>query len=213
MKKIQIKICGLKDPANIEEVILLNPDYIGFILYRNSSRYVSFEKTRKITENILSPVKKVGVLVNEPFKNALKIAESRAFDLLQLHGNESVEYCKELSSGIGIIKAFSISDMLPENLKDYQPYCSLFLFDNAGLNYGGTGKKFDHRILSDYALDTEYILSGGISESDSAYVKSFRAPGMSGVDLNSRFEIKPGIKNIDLLRKFINTLRKNDFTC
>lgn len=210
MKEIKVKVCGLTDPSNIAEIAILKPHFMGFILYEGSPRHVSLKKALTLTKNIPESIQKVGVLVNEPFDNALKIAQSGVFDLLQLHGNENIEYCKKLSRYIGIIKTFSISDILPVNLSDYQAYCSMFLFDTAGEKSGGTGKMFDHRILSDYSLDTEYILSGGISPVDSTYIKSMQTDQMTGVDLNSRFEVNPGIKDIALLKNFIEKLRKHD---
>jgi len=210
MKELRIKVCGMKYPSNIEEVAQLRPDFMGFVLYKESPRYVSFEGARKLTTLVPSAIIKVGVLVNEPLDKALAIADSGIFDLLQLHGNESVDYCSRLSSSIGIIKAFSVSDILPESLSDYQQFCKLFLFDNAGKKYGGTGEMFNHSILSGYSLDTGFILSGGISASDPDYYKTINYKWMSGVDLNSRFEIKPGMKNIELLKNFINKLRGNE---
>ena len=210
MKEIKVKVCGLRDPYNIAEVSLLKPHFMGFILYEGSPRHVSLKKARTLTKNIPASIQKVGVLVNEPFENAMKIAQSGVFNLLQLHGNESIEYCRKLSMHIGIIKTFSISNTLPENLSDYQAYCRMFLFDTAGGKFGGTGKMFDHQILSGYSPDTGYILSGGISSVDSGYIKSIHSDKMVGVDLNSRFEVRPGIKDIILLKNFIEKLRRHD---
>lgn len=210
MKELKIKVCGMKDSLNIAEVAGLMPDYMGFILYEQSPRYVSPEKAEALANGVPASIRRTGVLVNMPFEDASKIAHSGIFDILQLHGNESPDYCKRLSRNIEIIKAFRISDRLPENLKDYQPYCRMFLFDTAGKDFGGTGKKFDHSILASYALNTEYILGGGISADDSGYLKSFRNDKMAGVDLNSRFEISPGIKNVSLLKEFIEKLRNEE---
>jgi phosphoribosylanthranilate isomerase len=210
MREIQIKVCGMKDPSNIEEVVMLKPQYMGFILYEGSPRYVSIKKAGDLVKNIPLSIQKTGVLVNEPLENALRIAQSGIFDILQLHGNEDVDYCKELSASIRIIKAFSVSKTLPQNIPDYQPYCLMFLFDTAGSNYGGTGKMFDHSMLDNYSLDTDYILSGGISACDSTYIKSIHSDKMAGIDLNSRFEVKPGIKDIKLLKNFIENIRTHD---
>jgi phosphoribosylanthranilate isomerase len=210
MKDIKIKICGMKDPANISEVIRLDPDYLGFILYEKSPRYVSINEAETLIKNIPSAIKKTGVIVDEPLECAISIADSGIFDILQLHGNESAEYCMRLSEHVRIIKAFRISEILPGNMEEYQPSCSMFLFDTAGQGFGGTGKKFDHSILSGYKLNTEYMLSGGISAADSFHLKSFCPDKMTGVDLNSRFEISPGLKNITMLEKFIQNLREDE---
>ena len=208
MRKIYIKVCGLKDPVNVKEVAALGPDFMGFILYRGSPRHISLEESVNLVQNIPEPIKKVGVLVNEPFENAMDIAGSGAFDILQLHGSESVSYCERLHYHIEIIKTFSISDRLPENLSDYQPFCSMFLFDTAGDKFGGTGKRFDHGVLSGYSLEKDFLLSGGISPEDPEYIRSIKKSSLSGVDLNSRFEVKPGIKDIGMLRKFIEKIRE-----
>jgi phosphoribosylanthranilate isomerase len=210
MRDIQIKVCGMKDPSNIEDVVMLKPQFIGFILYRDSPRYVSLKTAEELVKKIPRPIQKTAVLVNEPVENALKIAQCGVFDLLQLHGNESAAYCKMLAPHIRIMKAFSISETLPQNMSDYQPFCTMFLFDTAGGKYGGTGKMFDHRVLNDYSLNTDYILGGGISAADSTYIKSICTGSMAGVDLNSKFEVKPGIKDINLLKKFIEQIRNND---
>lgn len=210
IKKIRIKICGMKDPGNIEEVAALRPHFMGFILYKDSPRYISFGDAEKYLKKIPGNIQKVGVLVNEPYESAVKIAESGAFDLLQLHGNESVDYCRRMSAYIKIIKAFPITNSFPVNMPDYQPWCSFFMFDTSGDKPGGTGKKFNHNILSSYSSDTEYFLSGGISADDHSYIKSLGFDKMTAVDINSKFEMKPGIKNIELLRKFIEKIREND---
>jgi phosphoribosylanthranilate isomerase len=213
MKELQIKVCGMKDPYNISEVVRLKPQYMGFILYKESPRAVNLLTVKYFFKNIQNTIQNTAVLVNEPIENAIKIAQQGIFDLIQLHGAESADYCYELSKHIRIIKAFQLYDRLPENLADYQLSCAMFLFDTAGEKAGGTGKKFNHSILKDYSLKTDYILSGGISATDSEYIKSIRSEKMIGVDLNSRFETAPGIKDINLLKPFIEKLRdygKND---
>jgi phosphoribosylanthranilate isomerase len=210
MREILIKVCGMKDPENIAEVIKLKPNYMGFVLYYRSPRFIDQVKAEDLVKNIPASIVKTAVLVNEPIENAIKIAESGIFDIIQLHGNETPEYCKTLSVYIKIIKAFSVSDTLPENLREYQHYCSMFLFDTAGEKVGGTGKKFNHNLLNNYSSDTNFILSGGISPADAEYIKSIKNEKMIGVDLNSRFETEPGIKNISLLKTFIDKIRDND---
>lgn len=200
----------MKDPGNIFGVIVLEPDYMGFILYKGSPRYVGIKEAEALVKNIPSSIQKTGVLVDEPLEQAVSIAGSGIFDILQLHGNESADYCMRLSEHISVIKSFHISKTIPENLEEYQPFCSMFLFDTAGQGFGGTGEKFDHSILLGYTLNTEYMLSGGISADDSFLLKSFNQEKMTGVDLNSRFEISPGIKNINMLKNFIEKLRAND---
>jgi phosphoribosylanthranilate isomerase len=210
MREILVKICGMKDPDNIAGVVKLKPHYMGFILYELSPRYVDLATAEILVKNIPHSIKKTAVLVDEPIENAITIAVSGVFDLIQLHGNENPDYCKEISSHIRIIKAFSIIDSLPENLNEYQQFCSMFLFDTAGEKAGGTGKKFNHSILNNYSLNTGFILSGGIAPADSDYIKSISNEKMIGVDLNSRFETEPGIKDLNLLKPFIAKIRDYD---
>jgi len=210
MSGIKIKVCGMKYADNIADVILLKPDFVGFILYKASPRFVSLKDAATLVKAIAPSIGKVGVIVNESYEEAKKIAQSGIFDFLQLHGNESADYCRTLSDRIQIIKAFSISQMLPDDLSDYEPFCKMFLFDAAGDSYGGTGKMFNHSLLENYSLNTDYIIGGGISSSDSAYVKSIYSGRMAGIDLNSRFEIRPGFKDIQMLTTFIENIRNND---
>lgn len=208
MKEIKIKVCGLTNLQNVSEVANLRPDYMGFILYPGSPRYVSLETAGTLTKDLVSSILKVAVLVNESFENALKIAQSGYFDLIQLHGNENVEYCGKLSNHIKIIKTFNIGKSLPFNLTDYQEFCEIFLFDTSGELPGGSGKSFDHRILSNYQLEKDFILAGGISPTDSDNIRTIKSERLAAVDLNSRFELSPGIKDIRLLKNFIEKLRE-----
>lgn len=210
MRDLMIKVCGMTDPSNIAEVIKLKPQYIGFILFKGSPRFVSFETAVKLSANIPEAILKTAVLVNEPVESAVRIAQSGVFDLIQLHGNESAAYCRELSNHIRIIKAFSVLNALPSDLTDYQNHCEMFLFDTAGEKAGGTGKKFDHSILKEYSLKTDFILSGGITADDSDYLKSIKNEKMKVIDLNSRFESSPGIKDTILLKSFIDKIRAYD---
>jgi phosphoribosylanthranilate isomerase len=210
MNNIKIKVCGLRDPLNIEEVASLKPQFMGFIMYDRSPRYVNPDEIGKLVKNIPDSIQRVGVLVNKPLKEAVKISQSGVFDLIQLHGNESPGYCRIISQYVEVIKAFSISYRLPVTLSDYQPYCRLLLFDSQGQRYGGTGRKFDHSILDKYSLHNGYILSGGISPADSDYIKSIHSDKMIAVDLNSRFELRPGIKDVVLIKKFIDNIRNHD---
>lgn len=200
----------MREPANISEVVELEPDYMGFILYKGSPRYVSTKAAAELVKLIPGSIKKVGVIVNEPVEIASRIAQSGIFDVFQLHGNEGVEYCKKLSEHIDVIKVFTVPDKLPENLPDYEQYCSIFLFDTAGNAHGGSGKKFDHNILKEYSCSRKFIIAGGISPEDAEYIESIKTENMAGVDLNSRFEIEPGLKDVNLLKKFIEKIRKDE---
>lgn len=209
MRELAIKVCGMKNPSNIAGVAVLNPDYMGFILYKGSPRYIEFREVKEIAGTIPSSIMKVAVLVDEPIENAIEIARSRVFDFIQLHGNETVKYCMELSEYADLIKAFRVLDALPRNMHKYESFCKMFILDTAGQMPGGTGLKFDHSILSAYDLETRYLLGGGISACDADYLRQIKTDRMIGVDINSRFELESGIKDINLLRNFITNIRKH----
>jgi phosphoribosylanthranilate isomerase len=208
--KIAVKICGMRYPDNVADVASLNPDYLGFILFEGSPRYIKLIEAKHLAQALPSSIRKVAVIVDEPLESAKKIASGGTFDFIQLHGDESPDYCRELSQYTELIKAFRISGKLPENLEAYEPYCKLFLFDTAGSAIGGTGLKFDHRILKSYSLEKGYFVGGGISPDDSDYFKTTKNNRIEGVDLNSRFEFSPGLKNVELLKHFITNIRMQD---
>lgn len=197
----------MRDSRNIDELSKGGIDWMGFIFYPNSSRYV-------LTDFIPATpgIKRVGVFVNEDIQTIKKIVTKYQLHFVQLHGNESPEYCQDLSvEGYKIIKAFSIGD--DENLPTTQiaHYCNFadyFLFDTASHLYGGSGKQFNWEVLRQYTEDTPFLLSGGLSFEDAAALKDFYHPQCVGIDINSRFEIAPGIKNIRLIKQFVNKMRQ-----
>ncbi len=200
-----IKVCGMRDADNIREVEKLGIDLMGLIFYPGSSRYVNTPPAY-----LSQKVKRVGVFVNE--KTEMVLIRSNLFSLnfVQLHGTESPEYCVSLrDKGLNLIKAFPVS--VPADLKateKYEGLCSYFLFDTKSENHGGSGKQFDWSILSHYQGRTPFLLSGGISPENAEEVKAFHHEYFAGIDLNSRFEKAPGIKDVDKLNRFINELRK-----
>ena len=199
-----LKVCGMRESGNIRQLIDLSPDMMGFIFYAKSPRYVSFidkETIRMIPENI----KKVGVFVNEPTDNIREIAERFGLDIIQLHGDETPLECRKIrNSGYKVIKAVSIeteSDIYKTS--EYEGSCDYFLFDTKTADYGGSGKRFDWKLLNKYSLGTPYLLSGGISLDLLPELKRYSdLPQMAGYDINSGFEIKPGIKDIEKIREF-----------
>ncbi|MDD2244022.1 MAG: phosphoribosylanthranilate isomerase [Dysgonamonadaceae bacterium] len=202
-----IKVCGMRDSDNIRAVEELGVDWMGFIFYNKSSRFVS-----EVPEYLPLKSKRVGVFVNEALETILQTSSMFGLDLVQLHGNESPEFCETLRTyGLIIIKAFSITDnkeFESEKFKPYESFCDYFLFDTKTELFGGSGKKFNWEILSDYFGNTPFLLSGGISPDDVEEIKSFVHPKYAGIDLNSRFEITPAYKNIKLLQNFIKEIRQ-----
>jgi len=197
-----VKVCGMRDAENICEVEALGIDLMGFIFWPKSSRYVS-ERPAYLPTNC----KRVGVFVDEDIETVKRIADDYALDYIQLHGHESPEYCAQLK-GLKLIKAFNIATT--EDFKQTEPYTGIvdyFLFDTKGKSVGGNGEKFDWSVLSAYQGDTPFLLSGGISPDDAASVRAIHHPKFAGVDLNSRFELEPALKNVAKMKDFLEGLK------
>ncbi len=202
---MEIKVCGMRDLENIRELIdQVNPDWMGLIFYPKSPRFVSDQSANQTAG---FPVKKVGVFVNEAAAEILK--KIRDFDLaaVQLHGHESPEFAELLSkkTSAEIWKVISVQDQIDwKSLEGYIPFVSKFLFDTATSAHGGSGQKFDWAILETYPFDKGFLLSGGLDEVSHEEILALAAklPQLQGVDLNSRFEEVPGLKNVGRLKKF-----------
>ena len=206
---LKIKVCGMRHPANIEDLVKLNPDYIGFIFYPKSGRYIGTHIPGEISEVIPSSIQKAGVFVDEPVESVAEKIRSSNLDIVQLHGAELPEYCKKLKKmSIRVIKAFSISpDFEFSTVMQYDKVCDFYLFDTAGDLRGGTGLKFNWEKLNHYNGDTPFFLSGGIKPEDALTIKEVKHPQFLSVDLNSGFEIKPGLKDIVKLKTFMDEIR------
>lgn len=190
---MKLKVCGLKDEQNIKEVLKQSPDFIGFIFYEKSPRFVD-ELKAQFVRSIEGPVK-VGVFVNATSEHILSSVEFFGLDMVQLHGEESVGKVQELrKKGISVIKVFRVLDVLPDEMNDFSPYCDLFLFDTRTPKYGGSGQKFDWSILK--GVDHPFLLSGGIGVDDLEEIKKLNLKHLVGLDVNSKVEVKPGMKDI-----------------
>lgn len=200
---MQIKVCGMREADNISQLNELPIQLIGFIFYDRSPRYAG-GRTPTPTQG----VKRIGVFVNETTEKILSIVKEWQLDGVQLHGNESAEQCRELRrQGLFLLKAIPIATI--EDLRQTKPYLDcvdLLLFDTRCEGHGGSGKKFDWDILRHYQERTPFLLSGGINLESAPEIRSLNHPQMMGVDLNSQFEISPGIKNIPLLRQFLTLI-------
>jgi len=206
---MKIKICGMKISENIRAVATLHPDFMGFIFYPKSPRYA--EPLDIVTLNALpKTIKKIGVFVNENLENILTIATKYNLDGVQLHGNELVEMCKELKkAGFIVIKVFPVAEAYNFKVtKAYEGACNYFLFDTKTDAYGGSGVKFNWGMLSEYVGDTPFLLSGGIAPDDAEAILKIEHTKFVGIDLNSKFEVKPGEKDVELLKSFLNEIRK-----
>ena len=207
---MKIKVCGMRNQSNIEDLVKLKPDYIGFIFYPKSKRFIGDQIPDQIQALIPVYIQKVGVFVDEPFDRLLEKFRNNKLDMIQLHGSELPGYCERLKKlDIPVIKVFSIdTDFDFETVKPYNPFCDYYLFDTASDLPGGTGLKFDWRKLGQYKEDKPFFLSGGIQPTDADVIKDITHKELFAIDVNSGFETEPGVKDIPKLKSFIEELRK-----
>ena len=204
MKNIKLKICGMKYPENIVEISALHPDYLGFIFWGKSIRNMDIDSIPKIQPSI----KKVGVFVDASIDEIIAKVNLFQLDIIQLHGNETIAFCKELKKlNIEIIKVFSINNFFDFSiLKDFIPQIDYFLFDTKGKLPGGNGITFNWKILENYPYEKPFFLSGGIGKTEVDAIKDFFQTEVAkkciAIDVNSRFETKPAYKSEIKLRKF-----------
>ena len=203
--KIHLKVCGMKEAGNITELVALHPDFIGFIFHELSPRYCDRPPETMIPEYI----RKVGVFVNKSQEYILLIKEEYQLDMIQLHGTESPDFCREIQQSVApVIKAFNLHDDFNfDTLKPYEEACAFFLFDASGPLAGGNGIIFNWQILEQYRGTTPFLLSGGIDENMAEAIKRINHPAFYGIDINSRFETLPGIKDVNKIKRFKNELQ------
>jgi phosphoribosylanthranilate isomerase len=214
MKSLKLKICGMRQSANIQAVADLKPDYLGFIFYPKSPRFVGegFEMPE-----LSSEIQKVGVFVNQDIAYILSQVAHYQLDIIQLHGNESPDFCHSLrqmlvnsAPEIKIIKAFGVDENFDfALLNDYVRDCDYFLFDTKTPQFGGAGISFDWQILQKYILKIPIFMSGGISLANVAdllkFIQTAQLP-MMALDVNSRFEIEPALKDVEKLKSLIDLM-------
>ncbi len=206
MAGVGIKICGMKYPDNILEVGSLLPDYMGFIFWEKSARYFD-----GIIPQLPKSIKKTGVFVNANLEEILQKIKKHDLQAIQLHGQESVAFCSELKTrlepSLEIIKVFSADENFDFSiLKPFELVCDYFLFDTKGKLPGGNGTAFDWRILKKYPSTKPFFLSGGIGleEMDAVHeIMKTKLP-IYAIDINSKLEFEPGLKNIELCKDAIN---------
>lgn len=231
---MMIKVCGMRERDNIAAVARLDIDMMGFVFWPQSPRYVrmissaagiipdySEERLRSSRGEQLPAdkrqPKRVGVFVDDMPQNIVTRVYNYRLDFIQLHGDEPRETCENLRStlhpdirpGIGIIKAISVASAADiRRWKDYAGAVDMLLFDTKSAAMGGSGNRFDWSLLGEYDGDIPFLLSGGIGPDDAESIRSVAHPMLAGIDLNSRFETQPGLKDVEKLRKFIETIRQ-----
>lgn len=217
---MRLKVCGLTQVDQVYELDEMGVSFGGFIFYPKSPRYVYQYLKPSDIKSIKGNINKVGVFVNATEEEIIKTVDQCGLYLVQLHGDETPRFCERISNYISVIKAFRISEKenLEWKLKDYTEVADMYLFDTAGsisnaagdAVFGGTGKQFNWDLLKGKNIGKPYFLSGGIGEEDSTNIKYFRqdkvARDLFAIDINSRFELMPGIKDMRKVKQFIAAL-------
>lgn len=208
---MKIKVCGIKDLEQLKELNTLGIDYTGMIFYPASPRSVLESLKAEEVKALKLPAQKVGVFVNDPVEEVLRQVSEFGLDVVQLHGDETPVFCNQISDHVKLIKAFRIGETLTEIdrlVKEFEEVCDYYLFDKGSMGvYGGTGHKFDWNVLQDAEINKPFFLSGGIEYEDLEGLEKFHHPYFYGIDINSRFETSPGIKDIQLVKKFVQEVQ------
>ena len=208
---MRVKVCGITQEEQLVKLPETGATFAGLIFYPKSPRYVLRQMTTSQIKKE-SNVNKVGVFVNASVEEVLHMVDECRLHMVQLHGDETPRYCEKIADYISVVKAFRItdSDNIGWRIKDYMEVCDMFMFDTEGVGYGGTGRKFDWGKLHDVAVGKPYFLSGGIEPTDVEKLKAFsklpEAKGLFAIDINSKFELLPGVKDMDNIKKFIQQL-------
>lgn len=210
MSNLKLKVCGMKFAANIAAIAALQPDYLGFIFYDKSPRFIS-DVSAELIKYIPSEIKTVGVFVDEDLEVVKKKINLYQLKAVQLHGSESPEYCIELKSAfqsLEVIKAFGVDEDFDFAVLDnYNDSVDYFLFDTKTKAHGGSGKTFDWKILDSYKLDKPYFLSGGIDLEHAEAVSIIKDQRLYALDINSRFETEPGVKDVERIKAFVAKMK------
>lgn len=207
----RVKVCGMTQLDQVTALSELGVTFAGFIFYPKSPRYVFKHMTMTDIKRIKS-IHKVGVFVNAPVEEVLHIVDECRLSMVQLHGDESPKYCETISNYVSVVKAFRLSDhdSIDWMIRPYMDVCDMFLFDTMGAGYGGTGKKFDWSVLKNAHIGKPYFLSGGIEPGDEMELLKFAqepaAKSLFALDINSKFELSPGFKDLGKVADFMNNL-------
>jgi phosphoribosylanthranilate isomerase len=205
---MKIKVCGITRPEQMQELKELGADYAGMIFFKGSRRYVGQEMKNGELRVDNAKLSRVGVFVNADLVSVEKAIADYHLKAVQLHGDESPEFCLALKGKADIIKAFRVrgNEDIDALIAPYQGACEYFLFDTETKEFGGSGKQFDWKILEKAEINKPFFLSGGIGLEDADKLNQFHHPFFHAVDVNSRFETEPGVKDIQMVAKFINTI-------
>ena len=209
---MNIKVCGITEMKQLQQLDCLDIDFAGLIFYKESPRYIGDKISKSELKKADLDTKKVGVFVNPEMIEVLDAIDEYCLDAVQLHGDESPGMCEDLNSEVEVIKAFRVTDDadIDKLVAPYDAVCDYYLFDTDGLkeSFGGTGKQFDWSILTRAKIEKPFFLSGGIGVEDAAKVKAFTHPDFFGVDINSKFEKSPGVKDMGAVLQFRQAMKR-----
>lgn len=199
----------MREPENIDAVCAAFPDFLGFIFYPKSKRYVCETPDPAIFSRVPPEIKKVGVFVNEEPVVVIDSCQQHGLAVAQLHGSETPDYCRDIrNAGLTIFKAFSLDEDFDfSQLVQYASVVDYFLFDTKGRLPGGTGEKFNWQLLDSYTDNVSFFLSGGIGPEDAPEIRKINHPQLFGIDINSGFELKPALKDAEKVAGFIKEIR------
>ncbi len=210
---MRIKVCGMTLPEQVNALDEMGVDFAGFIFYPKSPRYMAQKISPEKMRLIKGRIAKVGVFVNMPYDELMRTVESYRLDMVQLHGDETPFFCEKIANYVTVIKAFRLSDNDPIDwiTRPFHDSTDMFMFDTMGAGYGGTGKKFDWNVLKTANIDKLFFLSGGIEQGDEAKLREFAGEELGkklfAVDINSRFEVSAGVKNMEKIKQFVNAVK------
>jgi len=210
---MRIKVCGMTLPEQVNALDEIGVELAGFIFYEKSPRYVKHKISAEKMKKIGGRIAKVGVFVNEDYEKLMRTVEEYRLDMVQLHGDESERFCERVANYVTAIKAFRLSDNDPIEwmIRPYHEGCDMYMFDTLGAGYGGTGKKFNWDVLKGVTMNKLFILSGGIEPGDEDRLREFEkeenARKLFSIDINSKFEVSAGVKNMEKVTEFVNNLK------
>ncbi len=213
---MRVKVCGMTQLEQVRQLDEMGVDFAGFIFYPKSPRYVVRHLSGEQLRKARLKLGKVGVFVNAGYDEVMKQVDSYGLDMIQLHGDETPRFCEQLANYITVIKVFRLGEDDPINwiVRPYQESCDMFLFDTEGAGYGGTGKKFNWDVLKGTALDKLFFLSGGIEPGDVERLKAFAlepvAKKLFSIDINSKFELSAGIKDMKKIKTLLNDFKRTE---
>jgi phosphoribosylanthranilate isomerase len=212
-KQLRIKVCGMTLPEQVNALDEMGVDFAGFIFYPKSPRYMGAKISPEKMKKIKGSIAKVGVFVNLSYEELMKTVEDYRLDMVQLHGDENPRYCEQVANYVTVIKAFRMSDndAIDWMIRPFYEGSDMYMFDTLGAGYGGTGKKFDWNLMKAANLDKLFFLSGGIEPGDEEKLKDFAKEDtvkkLFAIDINTKFELSAGVKDIERVKKFVMALK------